>query len=362
MELPIKNKKVLEEIQKYDSKFKMNKNNYTHYFAPDIPDKVMKELLKNFDSNLEINNVVAFYDTSFNSSSKAGYLFMRDGFYYKYMGDKMYFAYKDISHIKYRDGKLDMDVQNADIRKYTFGKSFDMDVFGVLLIELTKIDEYYGQTSYKSSGKVKTIVLPSDMKKKCNAVIHPFAIAAGGAGSGLAQIPGSDCFVIAPIQIGMIVGLGEIFDLHITESAAKSIIASAGASIAGRTVSQFLIGWIPIIGNVVNTVTAAGITEAIGWIAVKNFYERWMQDKNKGRFDGMKEGYAQASTEYESKIREQADEFIKQVKDVKKEREEYEKLLDEYEELIKELEIKLAAAEYIKEMKDEYEKLAELSK
>lgn len=61
----------------------------------------------------------------------------------------------------------------------------------------------------------------------------------------------------------MIVSLGGVFNLNITESAAKSILASAAATVTGRTVSQFLVGWIPVIGNAINTATAAGVTETI---------------------------------------------------------------------------------------------------
>ena len=39
----------------------------------------------------------------------------------------------------------------------------------------------------------------------------------------------------------------------------------------GRAASQVLIGWVPGVGNVVNAVTAASLTEAIGWIMAKEF-------------------------------------------------------------------------------------------
>lgn len=92
----------------------------------------------------------------------------------------------------------------------------------------------------------------------------------------------------------MIVSLGGVFNLNITESAAKSILASAAATVTGRTVSQFLVGWIPVIGNAINTATAAGVTEAIGWLAANNFYQRYLQDMEKGRYEGAKVGYKEA--------------------------------------------------------------------
>ena len=48
-----------------------------------------------------------------------------------------------------------------------------------------------------------------------------------------------------------------------------------------------------------------------------------------GRYDGKKEGYEEASAEYEHKLIEQADLFLKQTRVFEEERDEYEKLLDE---------------------------------
>ena len=50
-----------------------------------------------------------------------------------------------------------------------------------------------------------------------------------------------------------------------------------------------------------------------------------------GKYDGKKEGYAEASDEYENKLLMQAEEFLNQKKDFEKERDKYEALLDEYE-------------------------------
>ena len=61
---------------------------------------------------------------------------------------------------------------------------------------------------------------------------------------------------------------------------------------------------------------------------------------NAGKFDGKKDGYQQASEEYEAKLLKQADLFLEQIKDFKKEKEAYDELLKEYEAAILELEEK----------------------
>ena len=53
-----------------------------------------------------------------------------------------------------------------------------------------------------------------------------------------------------------------------------------------------------------------------------------------------KEGYEEASAEYEHKLIEQADLFLKQTRVFEEERDEYEKLLDEYDKEIELLENK----------------------
>lgn len=346
--------KMVEVLEKHDTALRRDNSLYKHYFAPNLPEKVMKKLIKYFDSHLPINSVIGFYDSTLFGSSKTGILFTNDGFYYRYIGKAVYFAYKDILGMRVADGNLYIDVNNTDIGEFTLIDVFDMKILKCILIDLIYIDEEHGQSSFKSSGKVKKLDIPKEMLNKCNGIIHGASAACGGVGAGLAQIPASDNAVIVPIQIGMIIGLGSVFDLNITEAGAKSIIASAGASVAGRTVSQFLVGWIPGLGNVINTATAAGLTEAIGWIAVKNFYERWIQDKNKGRFEGMKAGYTEASNEYERKLKKQAEAFINQQKDYEKERDEYEKLMCDYENYIRELEEKCADLEQVLGLKALY--------
>lgn len=335
------------------------------YFAPNIPDDVLGKLIKYYDSSLEINSVIAYFSENPFGGKSFGFVITNDGFYFRDMFVKArFYRFEDIKSIRvYKNKNIsDLDFElNIDGDRYaSISSGLNMDKMKVLLEKLIEIDELYGQSSYKKTGKIEKIELPEDIKKKCHAIIHPASVAAGGVGTGLAQIPGSDNVVIVPIQIGMITALGKVFDLHITEGMAKGIIASAGATIAGRTASQIFVGWMPGLGNVINTATAAGITETIGWIAVKNFYGRWLNEKNKGKLEGKKEGYIEASAEYERKLRQQADEFINQMKDVERERNEYEDLLREYEQYIHDMEIKDSENIELYELKYTYENLKRL--
>lgn len=113
-----------------------------------------------------------------------------------------------------------------------------------------------------------------DEKNKCRAIIHSASVAAAAVGGGLAQVPMSDNAVITPIQLTMAISLGKVFDITLDQSAAKAAIASASAALVGRTLSQILVGWIPVIGNGINATTAATLTETIGWILANEFEEQ----------------------------------------------------------------------------------------
>ena len=113
--------------------------------------------------------------------------------------------------------------------------------------------------------------MTGSQKIKCNAIIHSASTATAVVGGGLAQIPTSDNAVITPIQLSMTIALGKVFNVSITQSSAMATIASVSAATIGRAASQVLVGWIPGAGNVINAITAATLTESIGWLIADQF-------------------------------------------------------------------------------------------
>ncbi|MEA2688176.1 MAG: hypothetical protein QOD51_783 [Candidatus Eremiobacteraeota bacterium] len=72
----------------------------------------------------------------------------------------------------------------------------------------------------------------------------------------------------------MVIALGKVFGIEVTESVAKSMVLTGAATLVGHATSQVLVGWIPVIGNIINAATAAGITEAMGWTIANEFDSR----------------------------------------------------------------------------------------
>ena len=178
----------------------------------------------------------------------------------------------------------------------------------------------------------KNVPLTKDEIIKCNSIIHVAAVATGAM--GIIPIGPADTLMITPAQIAMIISLGAVFNIRVSENLAKSILGGLALSIAGRMVAATLLSFIPVVGWVIKGATAAGLTEAIGWTAVAHFHD---VKENHSKFAGKREGYAEASAEYEKKLRRQADEFIKKETVHKSEMVEYSQLVEDITKMIIEL-------------------------
>lgn len=116
--------------------------------------------------------------------------------------------------------------------------------------------------------------MPKDLQKKCHAAIHSAATASAAAGA--IPIPMSDAIPITATQIGMIVALGKVFDITLSQSAAKSLVGVGVTQQAGRAIVTNILKMIPgagtVVGGVIGASTAAALTEALGWVIADDFY------------------------------------------------------------------------------------------
>ena len=108
-------------------------------------------------------------------------------------------------------------------------------------------------------------------KSKVHAIIHAATVSAGVVGAGLANLPGSDMPVLTALQTAMIVAIGHEHGCELTKASARSLLLTFPSGYGGRAISQYLIGWFPGYGNVVNATTAMVMTQTVGWIANEYF-------------------------------------------------------------------------------------------
>lgn len=137
--------------------------------------------------------------------------------------------------------------------------------------------------------------------EKCHAIIHSAAAGAGAIGAGLAQIPLADSIPITTIQVGMIMSIAKVFDVELSEGAAKGLLGGFAAGVVGRNVVGVAFGWVPGFGNALKATTASALTETIGWAAVKHF-ENLESDKKIAFSHGTKAGEMKVKEKYKDII------------------------------------------------------------
>mgnify|MGYP003091132750 FL=1 len=201
--------------------------------------------------------------------------------------------------------------------------------------------------------------LPEDIRLKCHGIIHSASVATGGVGMAGAQIPLADNDIITPIQITMIIALAKVFERDLTKEAAMGVLKGAGAAFIGRNIAQLGVGWIPILGNVINSATAATLTEAIGWMSANQFYDEWIQEGHspESYFEGERNSKQTTNTSGRCRdLCERAEEFINGQKDAKGTDKE------EFEKLYKEVEAAFSDGEKDQKLKEVFAKLTEMYK
>ncbi len=121
-------------------------------------------------------------------------------------------------------------------------------------------------------------LMSEEQLSSARSAINKASLAAAGVGAGLAQIPGSDAPIIVGLQIAMIQSIGKTFNRKVSKTSAESIIGTGLATLAGRGLSQVLVGWIPLGGNVINAGTAALITQMLGWYISSSFAKDYYKE------------------------------------------------------------------------------------
>ena len=98
-------------------------------------------------------------------------------------------------------------------------------------------------------------------EKLAGKFIH--GAAATAAVIGAVPIPISDAFLLAPVQIGMLIKLANIYSLDLNEATLMVMVTESAGISAAASLTKFF----PGIGSLISATVAGSLTEAIGWIA-----------------------------------------------------------------------------------------------
>lgn len=137
--------------------------------------------------------------------------------------------------------------------------------------ENTPIDELYGIEELKIKiynllpEAAKTLFARHAELKSLESkrIIRNYSLAVAGAVT-VNFMPASDFLVIAPIQIAMIIHLGNLHGLTIDKVTVSGLLTSIGMSFAGRFTAQGIVSFLPFIKNIVGPPLAFSLTYAMG--------------------------------------------------------------------------------------------------
>jgi small GTP-binding protein len=124
----------------------------------------------------------------------------------------------------------------------------------------------------------------------------------GGAAAAVAFNPvaGSDALLIAPIQIALIIHLGQLHNIEITANIARSILTSLCSSLVGRFTYQIIISFIPVVKNFLGPGLAFSFTWLIGEI-VNDMFVNGQIEINEERIKKTASRFSAADLEKEYK-------------------------------------------------------------
>lgn len=319
---------------------KMSTVNYVgFYFYETIPEKKLKKALNSYAKGVKPETVIGLIDTTLFGGADEGMLFTTAGVYYdQNLCHKFHINYADINEIvitknndecdacKDKDKEITIKLNDGKILNNATGPVFNKTPLMNYLKEAKRLAEDGYTAESDSVIDYLSSDIPEEYKASCHKIIHASATSTAVPAAGLAQFPCSDTVFITPIQISMIIALGNVFNMRIGESAAKSILTSVAASLAGRSMSQFLIGWFPGWGNALNATTAIAVTETIGWMAADHFY-KIKQEEDKKIIDALQKN-DDAHGEKEKELHEVFE----------SQKEAFDKIINEYEAIIQDYE------------------------
>lgn len=158
-------------------------------------------------------------------------------------------------------------------------------------------------SDYKKRKKAEEIqagkLMNQSQKSMCSKIIHTATVACGAAGA--IPIPVADAIPITATQITMVIALGKVFEIKLTETAAKAVLTAVAAPLVGRTVASSILKFIPGPGWLASAALAAGITETIGWIIANDFAKKYKSDflENKFEQNNIEDEFESQRNEYE---------------------------------------------------------------
>lgn len=147
----------------------------------------------------------------------------------------------------------------------------DEDDYNYDRVDYEYDDRYFGPPALIDENELK--------RGRARKIVNTFAIMA--AALVAVKIPFCDIFFLLPLQCGMIVSIGKIYDKEIKpEKTLMEIASAAGFSVLGEITALIIGNFIPVIGGLLTAPFVYGWTYGMGEVSIKYFESNGLFDED----------------------------------------------------------------------------------
>lgn len=117
----------------------------------------------------------------------------------------------------------------------------------------------------------------TEEKRKIMAtkIIDNVAKTAATTSAIFSQIPGMGLTTLSKLYFDMAKELAALFNQELETSVARSIVIAGCENHAKAIFNKSVLGWIPLIGNLINAKITFTLTQNIGWFFYNHFVETY---------------------------------------------------------------------------------------
>lgn len=119
------------------------------------------------------------------------------------------------------------------------------------------------------------LLIEKERKVMAAKIIDEVATSAATATAVFSQIPGMGIATLTKLYLDMAKKLAALFNQELESQTARTLVMSGCERYATAIFNKSVLGWIPLIGNVINAKITFTLTQDIGWFLYNHFAETY---------------------------------------------------------------------------------------
>lgn len=116
-------------------------------------------------------------------------------------------------------------------------------------------------------------MIQEQRRAQAEKIIDDIARSAAGLTATFSQIPGMGAATLTKFYLEMAGKIAALFGRKLESKAAQSLVLEGCVRYSTPLLQKSMLGWIPLLGNIVNAKITYDVTKKIGWFLYNRFDE-----------------------------------------------------------------------------------------